>query len=85
MLEKINNIKSKKVYVKTHPHFLLLSGEDDRKYPKNSFWICDICKATPSSSVYSFHCKECQYDVCLNCYNKNYEERKESNCCCIIF
>ena len=85
MLEQINNIKSKKVYVKTHIHFLLLSGEDDRKYPKDSYWICDICKATPSSSVYSFHCQECEYDVCLNCYIKNHEQREEQKSCCRIF
>ena len=62
MLEKVNNIKSKKVYVIVHTHYLLLSGEDERKYPKNSFWICDICKATPSSSVYSFHCQKCKFE-----------------------
>ena len=82
MMEKAN--KDTKVYVIQHPDFLKLSGEQERNY-KDETWICDICKTEFNCFIYSFHCKKCQYDVCLNCYDKNKEFRKEEHCCCIVF
>ena len=76
--------KGKKVYVSQHPHFLLLNSEQERNYPYDGTWICDICKVDASSYVLSFHCKECNYDVCLNCYEKN-SVIKEDPSCCIIY
>ena len=85
MLERVNNNKKTKVYVKRnlHIHCLLLSGEE-RNYPKEGSWHCDICKVSACLDVYSFHCKACEYDVCYSCYIKNFEIRKEDSCC-IIF
>ena len=89
--KKINNKlldkvpKGKKVYVRNHPHPLLLSNKEERNYPNDS-WICDICKVIFSDYIFSLHCKKCDYDVCLNCFNENYEERKNDICdCCIIY
>lgn len=74
--------KGKKVYVKTHPHYLLLSGKEDRYNGKDYNWFCDICKIVTCDSLYSFHCKKCEYDVCLKCFEEYFEIRKEKNCCC---
>ena len=76
--------KGKKVYVTKHPHYLLLSGKEDRYTGKNYTWNCDICKVDTCDSVYSFHCKKCGYDVCLGCFEK-YFQVKEKDCCCLIF
>ena len=78
--------KGKKVYVTQHEHGLFLSGKDDRYAGKDSHysWICDICKVPSNEYVYSFHCKECGYDVCSKCFSKYFQVR-EKNCCCYIF
>lgn len=76
--------KGQKVYVAQHKHHLTLCGYEERKYPMNdSCWLCDICKVNASHYVNSFHCKKCEYDVCLNCYGKYSEIR--DNCSCNIF
>ena len=77
--------KGKKVYVLTHPHYLLLKGKEERYTGNNYSWTCDICKIPACESVYSLHCKDCQYDVCLKCYEKNLQVREEEKCCCVIF
>jgi len=78
--------KGKKVYVTMHPHYLLLSGKEDRYGGKDYSWNCDICKVVACNSVYSFHCKECGYDVCLKCFEKYFQVREsEKGCCCFIF
>ena len=74
--------KGKKVYVHQHKDFLLLSNKQERNYPEGSYWICDICKVEASEFVYSFHCKKCHFDVCLNCYKQNFVIRKEPFCPC---
>ena len=81
MLKHID--KGKKAYVSQHGHFLLLSNKKERNYGEAGYWICDICKAEISDSVYSFHCKKCTYDVCLKCY-KDFFILKD-DCCCIIY
>ena len=87
----VNNImarrapKGKKVYVSVHPHYLLLKGKDERYDGKDYIWYCDICKIKSNNSVYSFHCKDCGYDVCSRCFEKYFEIRKEECCCCSIF
>ena len=75
--------KEKKVYVSVHPHYLLISGENERDYGDDGIWTCDVCKVDASGKVYSFHCKICRYDVCLSCYKK-FHELREKSCCCII-
>ena len=75
----------KKVYVINHEHPLLLSSKEERNYPPDSVWFCDICKVRSSDYVYSLHCKKCGYDVCLKCYKENFKIVQEKNCCCIIF
>ena len=77
--------KGKKVYVTTHPHYLLLKGKEERYKGKNYYWICDICKIRVCESVYSFHCKDCEYDVCLKCFEKNFQVRDSEKGCCVIF
>ena len=77
--------KGKKVYVSTHPHYLLLSGKEDRYEGKNYDWICDVCKASSSENIYSFHCKDCEYDVCLKCFEKNFQVRESEKGCYVIF
>ena len=79
--------KGKKVYVSVHPHYLLLKGKEERYNGKDGgdySWICDICKISACDSVYSFHCKDCGYDVCSRCFAKYFVVR-ESGCCCKIF
>ena len=78
--------KGKKVYVIQHQHCLFLSGKDDRYGGKDSHysWICDICKVPSNEYVYSFHCKDCGYDVCSRCFSKYFQVR-EKNSCCEIF
>ena len=77
--------KGKKVYVTKHPHYLLLSGKEDRYTGKDYSWNCDICKVVACDSVYSFHCKKCGYDVCSDCFETCFEIREKENCCCSIF
>ena len=77
--------KGKKVYVSTHPHYLLLKGKEERYKGKDYSWICDICKIDACDSVYSFHCKDCGYDVCLKCFEKNFQVRESEKGCCVIF
>ena len=86
--------RGKKVFVSTHNHFLLLSSKEERNYPNDSVWICDLCKVYSSSYVYSFLCQQCNYDACLNCFKEKFvirEEKKENkgkklnNECCNIF
>ena len=77
--------KGKKVYVSTHPHYLLLKGKEERYKGKDYSWICDICKIHACDSVYSFHCKDCGYDVCLKCFEKNFQVRESEKGCCVIF
>ena len=77
--------KGKKVYVTMHPHYLLLSGKEDRYDGKDYSWHCDICKVSASNSVYSFHCKKCGYDVCSKCFEKYFEVRESGKCSCFIF
>lgn len=75
--------KGQKIYVSQHRHYLKIYGRGERKYPLDSAWFCDICKVKASDYIYSFHCAECEYDVCLNCYSKFSEIRDKS--CCNIF
>ena len=77
--------KGKKVYVRTHPHYLLLKGKEERYDKTDYVWLCDICKVRASNYVYSFHCKDCGYDVCSRCFGKYMEYREEDKCCCNIF
>ena len=77
--------KGKKVYVSCHPHYLLLSGKEDRYGGKDYSWICDVCKISSSGHVYSFHCKDCGYDVCSKCFEKNFIIKKDKDKCCLIF
>ena len=77
--------KGKKVYVSTHPHYLLLKGKEERYTGKDYSWICDLCKIPACDSVYSFHCKDCGYDVCLKCFEKNFQVRESEKGCCVIF
>ena len=77
--------KGKKVYVSVHPHYLLLKGKDERYDGKDYIWYCDICKTRANKSVYSFHCKDCGYDVCSGCFEKYFQVREEKGCCCSIF
>ena len=60
--------KGKNVYVTMHPHYLLLSGKEDRYNGKDYIWFCDICKVKACDSIYSFHCKQCGYDVYSKCF-----------------
>jgi serine/threonine protein kinase len=85
--EKMSKISSKgrKVYVTTHPHYLLLKRKEERYKEKDNSWTCDICQIRACESVYSFHCKDCEYDVCLKCFDKNFEIRGCEKICCIIF
>ena len=75
--------KGKKVYVTMHPHYLLLSGKEDRYIGKDYIWNCDICKVEACDSIYSFHCKQCGYDVCSKCFEKYFQVREKG--CCFIF
>jgi serine/threonine protein kinase len=77
--------KGKKVYVNKHPHYLLLSGKNDRSTGDNYSWNCDICKVVACDSVYSFHCKKCGYDVCSKCFETYFEIREKEDGCCFIF
>ena len=86
--------RGKKVFVSTHNHFLLLSSKEERNYPNDGVWICDLCKVYSSSYVYSFYCHQCNYDACLNCFKEKFvireekkenEGKKENNECCNIF
>ena len=77
--------KGKKVYVSCHPHYLLLSGKEDRYEGKDCSWICDVCKISSSKYIYSFHCKKCGYDVCSKCFEKKFIVKEEDGCCCLIF
>ena len=54
MLKRVS--KGKKVYVTNHPHYLLLSGKEDRYKDKgtNYTWYCDICKIKACNSVLLF-------------------------------
>jgi serine/threonine protein kinase len=74
--------KGKKAYVTTHEHYLLLCSKEERIYREG--WRCDICKASFCKYIDSFHCKKCQYDLCLKCYEK-YFKIKEEKCCCLIY
>ena len=75
--------KGKKAYVSTHDHYLLLSSEKERIYEDG--WRCDICKTSFSKYIDSFHCKKCEYDLCLKCYEKYFKIKKENSCCCFIY
>ena len=85
MLKRVS--KGQKIYVTTHPHYLLLKGKEERyqKTGKDYTWLCDICKIKACSSVYSFHCEKCGYDVCFNCFGKYFQVRKDEKGCCVIF
>ena len=83
-MEKITP-KSKKVYVSCHPHYLLLSGKEDRNGDKDCSWICNECEISSSKYIYSFHCKDCGYDVCSKCFEEKYNEKIEDKCSCLIF
>ena len=78
--------KRKKVFVTIHPHYLLLSGKEDRYNGKNEgyIWYCDSCQIKACDSVYSFHCKSCGYDVCSRCFEKYYDAKKKEDCCLIF-
>ena len=80
MIEKAP--KGKKVFVSTDPNYLTLSGKEEKNYDLH-FWTCGICKKETSDLVYSFSCKNCAYDVCLICYEKNIR-KEDGNCCNVI-
>ena len=82
---EIRTHKRKKVYVSIHPHYLLLTGKEERQTEKNNGWTCNICKASACDSVYSLNCKECGYNVCSRCFEKYFEIREEKCHCCCIF
>lgn len=54
--------KLKKPKISIHNHSL-----ETRKDGKA--WVCDLCSVSYGSRV-SFHCEECDFDVCLSCYYK---------------
>ena len=77
--------KGKKVYVSCHPHYLLLRGKEDRYGGNDYSWICDVCKISYSKYIYSFHCKDCGYNLCSTCFEKELKEKLQDKCCCLIF
>ena len=48
-----------------HEHRLLLQNW-------KGFWGCDLCHAEIAYSEYSFFCVYCNYNICLNCFTKNF-------------
>jgi len=79
--------KGQKVYVSCHPHYLLLTGKEERQTDKDDGWICSICKVGACDSVYSFNCKDCGYCVCSRCFETYFQVREEEKgcSCCSIF
>ena len=77
--------KGKKVYVSVHPHYLLLTGKEERQTEKDNGWTCNICKTSACDSVYSFNCKDCGYNVCSRCFETHFQVREEKCSCCSIF
>jgi len=81
MIEKVP--QGKKVYVTTHPDYLTLSGKEEKNSDFN-WWTCALCNKEVSDFVYSFSCKKCGYDICLECYEKHIDNRKKDDCGCNI-
>ena len=54
--------------VKNHKHVLILSNDNMRGY--HNGWLCDICREHFDRDSLSWHCKNCGYDVCFDCYEK---------------
>ena len=44
-----------------HQHELRLSK-------RSGSWICDVCRTHYSFLIQSFYCKECDFDLCCECY-----------------
>ena len=82
---EVRTPKGKKVYVSVHPHYLLLTGKEERQTEKDNGWTCNICKTSACDSVYSFNCKECGYNVCSRCFETHFQVREEKCSCCSIF
>jgi len=54
-------------------HELKYYPPQNRNYPNSSF-VCNKCRVGSVKS--SFHCPECKYDVCSNCYSFPYSKDK---------
>ncbi|XP_062512576.1 uncharacterized protein LOC134188420 [Corticium candelabrum] len=54
-----------------HPHKLLLANSyvvySSQLY--NGQWFCDNCKKSSRGVMYMWHCRECQFDLCMSCYS----------------
>ena len=46
--------------LKLHRHLL--------KPTQSFFWSCDLCRSATYSSGMSMKCRECDFDVCVNCF-----------------
>ena len=73
------------VPVDTHSHPLIVSNNDMRKYDGYG-WYCNICQNKDKifyDNMLSFHCHQCEYDLCYKCIlvhdyrvvNSNMEKR----------
>ena len=61
------------VPVDIHSHPLILSNDEMRRY-KGYGWYCSICQNKNHlyfSSILSFHCHECKYNLCDICIEKH--------------
>ena len=77
--ERINSVMlanyklGESVPVDTHPHSLILSNAE-MKRKKGGCWFCDICQNKDQcflNNTLSFHCNECDYDLCELCIAKH--------------
>jgi len=61
--QKINSI--------LHEHPISFLSNTEKGYSING-WTCDICGQGFESSISSFHCTKCQFDICDKCFKKDF-------------
>lgn len=73
-MENENKCFSHKKGFKTsyHSHFLFFLSSQEKKYP-NGDWFCDVCNMTNKFEVSSMHCPLCEWDLCDQCFFKEYQ------------
>ena len=64
----LRNYSDSFVNTKYHTHALIYCNTS--RNDKETSWNCDICGINYGPQNWSFYCTKCDYDVCLNCYNK---------------
>ena len=68
-----NNKKFSYIKYPNHPCYLILVDHNNKNklYLQYNGWECNVCKKFHEQQIPCFYCPKCNYDLCLECFQKS--------------